>query len=99
MPGGHWQHTFFQGGFSIIVNNGLEAPRYMLDNEDNTMTANVGEGDDNLFADLPGWASYAVDTVDVGTVTAGVIRAYGDFLVAGNLVERDDDGDYCPCSS
>ena len=89
---GHWQHTFFQGGFSIIINNGLETPRYILDSEDNRTTANV-----MAFLDLPGWDSYAVvtdDTVDppvettVATVTAGVIRSFGSFLVAGNLVER-----------
>ena len=48
------------------------------------------------FDPLPNWESYAADlTVPDGgenlvglTVTAGVIRAYGDFLVAGNLVER-----------
>ena len=91
--GGNWQHTFFQGGFSIIINNGLQAPNYILDSEDNTETANV-----EPFAPLPNWESYAEElTVPDGgenltnlTVTAGVIRAYGDFLVAGNLVERGD---------
>ena len=87
---GHWQHTFFQGGFSIVVNNGLEAPRYILDSEDNRTTENV-----MMFEDLPGWDSYAVVTdpdtgaeTTVATVTAGVIRSFGSFLVAGNLVER-----------
>ena len=147
--GGQWQHTFFQGGFSLIINNGLQTPRYILDSEENTVTNSVP-----MFADLPGWDSYAVgsprrdtftgngvltaftlinggtistDTIlnvavtvagsavtnftvannvvtfataptgvivityNVGasTVTAGVIRTYGDFLIAGNLVERD----------
>ena len=99
-PGGNWQHTFFQGGFSLIINNGLEAPRFVLDSEDNTDTANVP-----FFADLPNWESYAdtpeyqalvSDTlpsgemIDVNTlrVTSGVIRDFGDFLVAGDLVER-----------
>ena len=88
---GEWQHTFFQGGFSLIVNNGLEAPRFILDSEDNRTTENVMG-----FQRLPGWDSYAVvpdpanpdQTVTVATVTAGVIRSFGSFLVAGNLVER-----------
>ena len=99
-PGGNWQHTFFQGGFSLIINNGLEAPRFVLDSEDNTETANVPD-----FADLPNWESYAEDPLyqellameadesivdGTLTVTAGVIRDFGDFLVAGNLVERAD---------
>lgn len=92
---GNWQHTFFQGGFTLIVNNGLEAPRFILDSEDNTITANVSD-----FAELPGWDSYAVVTdtttvppteTTIATVTAGVVRAFGDFLVAGNLIERDSD--------
>ena len=162
--GGQWQHTFFQGGFSLIINNGLQTPRYILDSEENTVTNSVP-----MFADLPGWASYAVTSItrsnsitapagtgafgivlnnggtshtdvisnvvvtnettgavvaaeaydvtnnnvgfhigatrptagnrlvvtyNVGAnaVTAGVIRTYGDFLIAGNLVERQADG-------
>ena len=86
-PSDFWQHTFFQGGFSLIINNGLETPHFILDGEENTATATVPN-----FMPLPGWASYAVDLVNVGTVTAGVVRSYGDFLVAGNLIERDADG-------
>ena len=97
-PGGHWQHTFFQGGFSLIINNGIEAPRFILDSEDNTETVDVP-----VFVALPNWASYAEDplylellamendeTVANLQVTAGVIRDFGDFLVAGDLVERGD---------
>ena len=103
LPAGNWQHTFFQGGFSLIVNNGLEAPRFILDSDDNTETANVPD-----FAELPGWASYAADPVYIALLamsdanegvdprtlntTAGVIRDFGDFLVAGNLLERGDIG-------
>ena len=176
-PSEFWQHTFFQGGFALIVNNGLQSPHFILDREENVETANVMS-----FADLPGWDSYAVrvntfsartfdrsitltnnnfinilaahtpviegETLEVSsitiadgfidtdtimqvtvirpigadpfyriilqdntfvntdsatimyrtmgetaaTVTAGVIRTYGDFLIAGNLVERDIDG-------
>ena len=170
----NWQHTFFQGGFALIINNGLDAPHYILDTNvdaDSSGTADIN--DISNFAVLPGWESYNVnavtiddtfnestdtrtftlgnpvdftnyrilvnlrtpaglqgsltfetaDTVDNearyevvdglarlvlsplqvpdGTqvtirvtsrmpvnVTAGVIRSFGDFLVAGNLVER-----------
>ena len=178
-----WQHTFFQGGFCIIINNGLVTPNFIIDTDGNTDITMVPD-----FAPLPGWDSYLVDetivsdtynadentpvfdlpqpvditernirvtrtragvtetvtvtaatptdyndssdnfffrivatgnlvstitfqdmstppvdTVMTGdiisirdlsknpvTVTAGVIRSFGDFLVAGNLVERDE---------
>jgi len=164
-----WQHTLFNGGYHIILNNGSSTPIFLQDD-----VADVQE--------LPGWDSYAVETTrmdfeydgsptqaqavnvvleagsrikvtniprntsvairsetvtvnstvngvtpdgtltDIGTisnvsssgfsftpnnglggnrfvistvsapaatVTAGVIRAYGNLLVAGNLMERD----------
>lgn len=55
---GQWHHTFFQGGFAIVINNTLDAPQYILDLEDNT--------DINLvpsFKQLPGWESYNVNEV------------------------------------
>ena len=90
IQGGNWQHTFFQGGFTLIINNGLQTPHFILDSENAINAADVPP-----FAELPGWDSYAVVTdpetgteSTVATVTAGVIRDFGDFLVAGNLVER-----------
>ena len=179
-----WQHTFFQGGFCIIINNGLTTPNFIIDTDGNTDITMVPD-----FAPLPGWDSYLVDETIVSdtynadentpvfdlpqpvdlrernirvtrtragvpevvnitdiaitdyndssgnallsitvtnthfvtaitfqdmssppvdtvmtddvisirdlsknpvTVTAGVIRSFGDFLVAGNLVERDE---------
>ena len=94
--GGNWQHTLFQGGFAFVINNGLEAPHYLLDPADNTEVSGLGSGVPgsivNRFGELPGWDSYAVGTENVGNVTAAVIRSFGDFLVAGNLVERTADG-------
>ena len=84
---GNWQHTFFQGGFALILNNGIEAPHYILDDLDNVVSTDIDE-----LAELPNWTSYAVDSVNVSSVTAGVIRSFGDFLIAGNLVERSADG-------
>ena len=163
---GNWQHTFFQGGFSIIINNGLNIPHYITDNEGNMDIKEVPN-----FAPLPGWESYLInevllrdtftstssrkfdtgqlrtaetqyvvtknedtdnplvegtgddeyevtqsdgqdvitfgdtaivegDTVQVNLqsidpveVRAGVIRSFGDFLVAGNLTETVGDED------
>lgn len=53
-----WQHTFFQGGFCLIVNNGLNAPNYIYDLQDNTNINNVPS-----FAQLPGWESYLVNQI------------------------------------
>ena len=30
-----WQHTLFSGGFSFIINNGLDKPHYILDTPGN----------------------------------------------------------------
>ena len=55
---GKWQHTFFQGGFALIVNNGVDKPAYILDSSDNTNINNVPS-----FLDLPGWDSYNVNRI------------------------------------
>ena len=60
-----WQVTVFNGGYSAIVNNGLETPRHMTDQQ--------GSDGSNLFLDdLPGWASYATGTDPVEIDLAGV---------------------------
>lgn len=53
---GYWQHTFFQGGFALIINNGLDIPHYILDTNNNTDINAVPD-----FAELPGWDSYEVN--------------------------------------
>jgi hypothetical protein len=50
-----WQHTLFSGGFTFIINNGLDKPHYILDTAGNTDIANI------VLAELPGWDSYNVD--------------------------------------
>ena len=55
---GSWQHTFFQGGFSLIINNGLDIPHYILDEKNNTNINSVPN-----FAELPGWDSYEVNEI------------------------------------
>lgn len=55
---GEWSHTFFQGGFALIINNGIDIPSYILDDDGNTDINAVP----NFFA-LPGWESYNVNQV------------------------------------
>jgi len=57
-PDGEWQHTFFQGGFAIIINNGIDIPSYILDDENNTDINSVP-----MFLSLPGWESYNVNQI------------------------------------
>ena len=49
-----WQSTQFNGGFSIVINNGIDAPQHI------TATTGVDLLDDVDFAKLPGWDSYLV---------------------------------------
>ena len=55
-----WQHTFFQGGFALIINNGIDAPQYILDTDGNVVIDNVPN-----FATLPGWESYNVEDIAI----------------------------------
>jgi len=50
--GGTWQHTVYQGGYSIILNNGIVRPRYILDVDGNTDITTLD------MYELPGWDSY-----------------------------------------
>ena len=50
-----WQHTLFSGGFSFIINNGIDKPHYILDAPGNTNINNI------VLAELPGWDSYQVE--------------------------------------
>lgn len=49
-----WQHTLFSGGFTFIINNGIDKPHYILDAAGNTNINNI------TLAELPGWDSYNV---------------------------------------
>lgn len=50
-----WQHTLFSGGFTFIINNGIDKPHYILDTAGNTSINNL------VLAELPGWDSYNVE--------------------------------------
>jgi hypothetical protein len=87
---GNWQHTFFQGGFALIINNGIDIPHYILDENNNVDINTVPD-----FAELPGWDSYEVnqlvlrDTFD--PVTNSYIFDLGqnvDFSINKIIVER-----------
>ena len=52
---GKWQHTLFNGGFTFILNNGIQRPQYITDAEGNLDVNNLS------LADLPGWDSYQVN--------------------------------------
>ena len=55
--GGNWQHTVYQGGYAIIINNGLARPWYILDSTGNTNMTLL-----DAF-ELPGWDSYFTNEV------------------------------------
>ena len=50
---GNWQSTEFASGFCLIINNGIQAPHFIMDDVDNTTIGNVPN-----FSKLPGWESY-----------------------------------------
>lgn len=55
--GGTWQHTVYQGGYAIILNNGKVRPMYILDTDGNTDITVL-----DMF-ELPGWDSYYTNEV------------------------------------
>ena len=55
---GKWQHTLFNGGFTFIINNGVQSPQYIT--EPSTLMPDVTS---LALNDLPGWDSYNVDEV------------------------------------
>ena len=55
--GGNWQHTVYQGGYAIIINNGVARPWYILDSTGNTDMSIL-----DAF-ELPGWDSYFTNEV------------------------------------
>ena len=68
--GGRWQGSLFDGGRTIILNNGVDIPQYMSAGADATNPAQQS------LQPLPGWPS---DT------RAAVVRPVGQVLMAGDL--------------
>ena len=55
-----WQHTFFQGGFALVINNGLQEPHYILDTDGNEDISQIP-----VFQPLPGWESYLINETTI----------------------------------
>jgi hypothetical protein len=72
----NWQSTLFNGGFSIIINNGTSTPLYCLFGSTTAGTT---------FQPLPGW-----NYLSGLTVTAKVVRSLNYSLVAANLTLTQD---------
>ncbi len=49
-----WQHTIFNGGYHLVLNNGVTTPRYLQDNGATAVP---------IISELPGWDSYAAERV------------------------------------
>lgn len=54
---GKWQHTLFSGGFTFIINNGIQKPHALKDETTTVDVTQLG----NLF-ELPGWDSYNIES-------------------------------------
>ena len=86
-----WQHTFFQGGFALVINNGLDEPHYILDGDGNEDIDDVPD-----FAILPGWDSYNVneilieDTFQAGDSSIFSLGQQVDTEVYGITVYQND---------
>ena len=53
-----WQGTQFNGGYTVIINNGISTPNHM------TSVQGADILDSDMFVDLPGWDSYLVPTTE-----------------------------------
>ena len=85
---GTWQHTLFNGGFTFIINNGIQKPQYVTDAENNIDITQL------TLADLPGWDSYQVNELllrDTFTETSSRVFDTGQTMAPGQtqyVVER-----------
>lgn len=60
--GARWQHTFFQGGYAVILNNGVARPHYILDKTGNLDITKL------KMYELPGWDSYFTSEESINDV-------------------------------
>jgi len=84
---GNWQSTEFSGGYSIIINNGVDKPHYVKDTYNNTTIGNVPD-----LAELPGWDSYNVRDLALSMtyLPASSGQTAADFLDSFNLGTKID---------
>ena len=69
---GDWQLSPFNGGYTVIANNGIDIPQYIT-------YGTEGQPNQVSFQDLPDWPT---------TLSAGTVRSFGYNLIAGNLTDR-----------
>ena len=67
-----WHSAIFTGGYALVLNSTVGTPQYVID------TTTDGSVPD--LQDLPGW-TYGTTT----SVTAGIIQAFNNVLIAGNI--------------
>ena len=67
--GGSWQSTVFNGGYTLILNNGIDKPHYITYGQG-------GGANETTLQPLPGWPD---------DYSCKVIRAAGFALIAGNI--------------
>tara|TARA_R110002167_G_scaffold141191_2_gene329326 strand:- start:2210 stop:4441 length:2232 start_codon:yes stop_codon:yes gene_type:complete len=79
-----WSSTLFNGGYSVIINNGIEQPHHI------TVSLGTDLSSSTKFTALTGWESYASGSIISGqvSVSCGVIVSAGNLLIAGDLTER-----------
>ena len=70
-----WHGSLYNGGFTVIMNNGQSTPQFITYAEDNS---------DTSMQDFPGW-NYGNNTV-----TAAVVRPFKNVLVGGNFSITDN---------
>ena len=105
---GRWQHTLFNGGFTFVINNGVNRPQYVTEEATDTPDiANI------TLNDLPGWDSYRVDetiitdTFNIATHTATpafdtgitVEATFTEYAVFRNGTKIDQSGNYTVSST
>ena len=72
--GSRWHGSLFTGGYAVVMNNTVNTPQYIL-------YGTTGATTETTLTNLPGW-NYGGTTV-----TAGVVRPFKNFLIAGNLTD------------
>ena len=71
--GSRWHGSLFTGGYAVVMNNTVDIPVYSLYD-------GLGTLQDTTLVALPNW-NYTANT----EIRAGVVRAYRNFLVAGDI--------------
>ena len=69
--GGNWQSVLFNGGYTVVMNNGIDEPHYITYGTD-------GRPQELTLQPLPDWPS---------TLAARVVKTAGYALIAGNLTD------------